>query len=327
MTSQKKKFRFSKLLLILLVGFLTLLAISQRWNIYDFARAQSYQPSQQELELGTQLNLTPRGSTILKASKPRLASKEELNLNCPTTKYEHANVLGCYSNRDIYVLDVQSADLAGVKEVTLAHELLHAVFERLSHKDQTRIAELLSQFQNSITDKNVLETIQKYQEALGDDKLSLSNEVFAVVGTEVPKLSSELEDFYGIYFSDRAKIVQFYQNYSAVFNKLQQQIESYDTELTKLNAAKDSLEADLQILDGEINSESTNLTSLKASGRLDEYNSRIDSYNNRIDRYNKMVEELKATINQYNQLVHKRNSIATSAQNLQNQLDSNYQER
>ncbi len=46
-------------------------------------------------------------------------------------------ILGCYnpSSRDIYIYNVTNSELDGVKEVTAAHEMLHAAWERLSESE------------------------------------------------------------------------------------------------------------------------------------------------------------------------------------------------
>jgi hypothetical protein len=55
------------------------------------------------------------------------------------------SILGCYYDRKIYIFDVDSDELNGVHQSTLAHELLHAIWER--HPDDEIAKELGAVYQ------------------------------------------------------------------------------------------------------------------------------------------------------------------------------------
>ena len=49
-------------------------------------------------------------------------------------------MLGCYIlNKGIYVYDITDDRLAGVRQVTTAHEMLHAAYDRLSVKERAQV--------------------------------------------------------------------------------------------------------------------------------------------------------------------------------------------
>ena len=78
------------------------------------------------------LKLTDRANLILRAAHPALQEKEDFNRNCNSHSQE-IYVLGCYrEDQDrLYIYNVNSSELPGVREVTTAHEMLHAAYHRL----------------------------------------------------------------------------------------------------------------------------------------------------------------------------------------------------
>ena len=71
-------------------------------------------------------------------------------------------MLGCYhSNQDgIFLYNVQDARLAGVQQVTAAHEMLHAAYDRLSTKDKNYVDGLLMDYlQERPQDQRIIDTM------------------------------------------------------------------------------------------------------------------------------------------------------------------------
>ena len=138
----KKYLKWLGLVLVLAVAATVLL--NQQW-ITDFVRGMGYQPSGQVGRIMDSLDLTGRGEFLFKASRPELSSQDEFNAICRTTMDEEMAVLGCYTNDNIYVYNIESAELDGIRELTTAHELLHAVWARMNEGDRSALGSALSQ--------------------------------------------------------------------------------------------------------------------------------------------------------------------------------------
>ena len=97
------------------------------YPIFDTVASIGYQPSAEMSTVIDNIELTDNGMRILRASRPELQDATAFSQNCPNVSTE-TSTLGCYYARHIYVFDVDNAELNGIKEAVLAHELLHAVW-------------------------------------------------------------------------------------------------------------------------------------------------------------------------------------------------------
>ena len=103
---------------------------------YDFQISDTLKPYVQKL------NLTEKASKTLLATHPALQEKQAFNQSCHSHNHE-VYVLGCYvhDNDRIYLYHVESNDLPGVIEVTTAHEMLHAAYQRVPFWEKDRLNE------------------------------------------------------------------------------------------------------------------------------------------------------------------------------------------
>ena len=86
-------------------------------------------PSPAEIsELADATGMSETGRRIFFASTPELDDADDFNTHCPV---DEQIVLGCYTAREIYLYRVTDERLQGTNEVTAAHEMLHAAYERL----------------------------------------------------------------------------------------------------------------------------------------------------------------------------------------------------
>ena len=109
------------------------------WNIIvDRIRGSSFEPTAEMAKLKDDLNLTSRASIILAATHPTIKDREEFNRAC-TSSNSTVAILGCYDGQYIYIYNIDNAELAGIKQSTLAHELLHAAWDRMSTPDRTKL--------------------------------------------------------------------------------------------------------------------------------------------------------------------------------------------
>ena len=92
----------------------TVVVVLNRGWIYDFYRGMSYQPTAEMSEIKERLNLTSRGAFVFDATWPELKSQDEFNLHCRTSDMGAA-ILGCYTEGNIYVYNIEDEELNGIQ--------------------------------------------------------------------------------------------------------------------------------------------------------------------------------------------------------------------
>lgn len=203
----------------------------QSWTVRDLFAGMWFRPSEQMAALTEDLELTSTGKRILKATQPALEAKESFNEHCDSHKVE-LSLLGCYTEGKIYVYEITEEKLAASNKVTLAHELLHAAWERMGAGEQQEIRELLEEVRRGNEEWFQTE-LTAYAEG------EQMEEVWTRAGTKLRELPEALEEKYARYFQNRLGIVEFYEEYQAPFWELQERNE----ELRKLIfAMKDEIE-------------------------------------------------------------------------------------
>jgi hypothetical protein len=303
-----------------LVLLLAIFAIVFRQDISDYLRLRSYTPSPEIAALADNTTMLPGARRVFYVNHPEVTDKSSFNHHCRGQDSEHTIVLGCYvQTQGIYLLDVDDERLSGIKEVTAAHELLHAAYDRLSNKERTEINSLLELYYSTLQDERIKQTIEVYRQ---QDQSIVTNELHSIIGTEVRNLTPELEEYYGKYFSDRSKIVSYSEQYEQAFIERRNQIREYDQQLTDLKTQIDNLEAQLAHTDQELKTQRDHMTQLRSSGQTDAYNAQVPSYNSKVNQYNKDIDELSALIVRHNEIVQKRNSIAAEEAELVEAIDS-----
>ncbi len=277
----------------------------------------------ESLTLLPKLDLTDKGRFLFKASRPEVLNAFRFNTACSSVTREQSIVLGCYTRQRFYVYNVTDERLAGVKEVTAAHELLHAVYERLSSKEKNALNQQLRTAAASIQDERFNATIEQYKRT---EPGQVENELHSILGTEIAVLPEPLESHYRIYFNDRAKIVTYAKQYAETFQAVEQKIKAYDTQLQSLVTQKDQLELQLSEQQRSIEREKAKLDQLKSGNQVDEYNQTVPLYNQLVRNFNADVGTLKQIVEDYNEIVAKRNALAATQNELVKELDSTYQQ-
>ncbi len=286
----------------------------------DWAQLRNYMPPAVVASLASQDTMTAQARHIFYVNHPQLETDaNQFRSDC--SESEKTIVLGCYhSNQDgIFVYNVQDPRLAGVQQVTAAHEMLHAAYDRLSSKDKNYVDGLLQSYYNSQHDQRIIDTINAYRQSEPNDVV---NEMHSVFGTEIANLPAPLEQYYTRYFSDRAAVVAFANNYEVEFTSRSDQIKADDAQLAQMKAQIDQQEQSLSQQLSSINSERAQLDSQRAGGQIDQYNAGVAAFNADVGRYNAGVASLKSDIATYNALVIERNSIANELTSLDKAIDT-----
>ncbi len=292
--------------------------IWQRQNIFDWYRLRSFVPSERIEQLATNTTMNKLGQKLFYVHYPQLDDKVAFNDHC--RGLEQSIVLGCYITRNgIYIYDVQDARLKGIHEVTAAHEMLHAAYDRLSSSEKIKVDSMTEDAFLRLGDQRIKDTVENYRK---NDPSVVPNELHSILGTEVQDLPTELETYYKRYFDDRIKIVGFSQQYEQAFTDLKAKVAQYDDRLEDLKQRINANEAELELQGQALRQERSRLDAMLASNQTSAYNAAVPSYNNHVRQYNNLLNATKNLINEYNHLVEERNKVALEEQELIDAIDS-----
>ncbi len=305
--------------LVLLVATGIVLSVEHD-RIMDWIALKGYKPSATIQQLGVDDTMTPYGTRLFYVNRPAIEDQVSFNKHCTNTS-DQVIVLGCFTGnrRGIYLYTVTDSRLAGIEQVTAAHEMLHQAYDRLSKSEQTRINGLLQQYYDAHATDDIKAQFASYQKTEPDQLL---NELHSVLGTEVANLPSALETYYQQYFTNRQKVARYYQQYEAEFTQRQQQISDYDDQLTILKAQIDVEKNDLTDRQNAITQQRSQLNAYLSSNQINTYNAAVSGFNSQIDAYRRELDSANALIKRYNELLQQRNAIAVQEQQLQQAIDS-----
>lgn len=291
-------------------------AASHTQEIVDWWRLRDYVAPADISALADASGLNEKGRKLFYVHEPALLDKTEFQGSC--TVSEATIVLGCYiSRQNIYLYNVSDERLAGVEEVTAAHEMLHAAYDRLELAERERVDKLLQEAYERVDSERLRNNIAAYRER---DPSIVNNELHSILGTEVRNLPRDLEDYYRRYFDDRAKVVSLAEAYSAEFVRREEQIASYDQQLSVLNGEISRRQADLNTQVAALEQERILVEQLR--GNPQAFNQAVDAYNAKVTMYNNGVAEVKRLVEQYNNIVEERNQIAVEERDLVNAIDT-----
>ncbi len=287
----------------------------------DWWQLRGYTPPASVVSLASADSMSASAKHIFYVNHPDLESDPSaFQKDCRVA--EQTIVLGCYhGNQDgIFIYNVTDSRLVGVQQVTAAHEMLHAAYDRLSKSDKNHIDNLLEQYyQNDLHDQRLIDTINLYKQTEPNDVV---NEMHSIFGTEVTNLPSGLETYYTRYFTNRQTVTSLANNYETEFTSREALLKADAAKLDTLKVQIDSDEAALHAQGAQIDSDRARLNSLRNGGRINEYNAGISSFNAEVDSYNSLAQKTRGEISTYNQLIEEYNSIAHDLASLEKALDS-----
>lgn len=291
-----------------------------RQSILDWWTLRSYTAPVNIKQLADEDTMVGWGRDLFYVSEPQVEDSSTFNMNCSHTG-EKTIVLGCYTAQRIYVYNVIDPRLNGVKQVTAAHEMLHAAYQRLDDGIKNQVDAWITAELPKVTDQRLKALIALYNK---NEPGELLNEMHSILGTEYGNLSPELENYYKQYFSDRSKIVGYANAYQSVFTASQSRIDQLETQLNRLKQQIDANTDEINQQRASLNSQNAQLNAMRQSDP-ETYNRQVPSYNTQVQAYNNLVVETRNLIDQYNQLVTEHNNEATAQNSLYQSLDSHYQ--
>lgn len=208
--------------------------VMNRQYVMDQVSVWSYTPSESIKRIDQRVDFTAKGQFYFYATQPEVDGSDKFNQDCPRQEVGNP-ILGCYASGRIFVYDITDSQLDGMEEVTAAHEMLHAVWERMSPSEQSRIGDLLkAEYRSQINNSDLIERMGYYQRT---EPGQFENELNSILGTELTTLSPELEAYYGQYFKDRQNVVSLHAKYDTVFRSLRDRSDALYIDLTALGVS------------------------------------------------------------------------------------------
>ena len=285
------------------------LAVSQRTALYDWSRLRNYEAPAAIQQLATDTTMNESARQLFYVQHPQLNDRSNFRNNCDEFG-EQTIVLGCYvPQTGIFIFDVDDPRLQGVEQVTAAHEVLHAAYERLSASERVRVDKLTQDTYATITDARIKETVEGYRKR---DPTVVANEMHSILGTEVKSLPKELEDYYAKYFTNRAQIAIYAEKYEGALTERRQKAETIQLELEGLKTEIEQLQNTLSAQQKDLDHDRP---TVKTQAEANAFNVRVASYN-------ASIRELNSMINHFNALVDEYKTISVEAQELYKALDS-----
>lgn len=291
--------------------------VSKATAIEDWFRLRNYSPPAAIAKFSNEVAMTPYATHVFYVTHPKIETNLQL-FSQECTVREQSIVLGCYrgglsADSNLFIRLINDDRLNGVEEVTAAHEMLHASYDRLNSKDKSKVDAMLVDFYNNdLKDQRVLDTINAYKKSEPNDVV---NEMHSVFGTEIANLPAPLETYYKKYFTDRSKVTAFAANYEGEFTNRTAKIQTDDLILANQKAR-------IQDEESSLGQQLSNLQSERINVENSNSQSAVNNYNAQVNAYNAGVRRLQVDIAAYNQLVAERNSIAEELQSLQSSLDT-----
>jgi hypothetical protein len=315
--AQKLKLSLRSLLSLAILAGLIYASLNYQ-DLLDEWRLRGYSPPPEIVKLADDTTMNDDTRRLFYINHPDLEGKKAFRQDCGG--HEHTIVLGCYvSSKGIFILRVTDKRLEGIHEVTAAHEVLHAAYDRLSRQEKAETDAMTQAMLAKITDQRILETVEQYKNS---DSKSVPNELHSILGTEVQSLSPKLEQYYSQYFRDRQKIVSYSEQY-------QDEFESREARAKQLLEQIDSLEQQIRGLDQELettravlNEQFQELESDRGGGEAQEFNQRVREYNASVRYFNARLNERNNLAGDYNRLREEYNSLVVEEKELIQAIDS-----
>ena len=313
--------KFKLVLLTVIVG-LVLFVWPNTQLLTDMILAHNVRLNGELGAMAGRLELTSRADLILRASEPQLQTKQQFNQNCQR-KEATAFILGCYNGRSIFVYQVNNQELAGISEVTLAHELLHAVYRRMTPQQRTHINQLLVTDYNRVKTSELEQRMKLYQRTQPGE---FENELHSILGTEFAGLSEELEQHYRQIFKNRQAIVAMNQASQRPFWQKQQVLERLKAEIASDEMTLKQRQADYEQAVRAFNTEVAkfNQRASTAGGfqTQAEFQARRAELASRQAQLRQRQSQLTTAITQLNQKIDRYNQTNLAMHELNRSLDS-----
>lgn len=306
---------------VLLLG-LSLFIVLNRQLILDYIDFATYKPDSDMSAIAQRASLNNTGKFIFYATRPAIEDSHQFNKNCARLEQGTA-ILGCYESDRIYIYNVKDSRLDGIREVTAAHEMLHAVYQRMSDEERKKVNALVeAEYEKLSADPRFADRMAFYARTEPGER---DNELHSIIGTEVSGIDPELEIHYAKYFVNRASVLDLFNGYNSVFIEIDTKAKSLSSQLDLLSAKIDSSMSDYNNKVRKLNKDIEDFNRRATAGAF----STQASFNNerqalvvRADAVTAQRASIDADLERYDELRRQYNEIVTASNNLYKSIDS-----
>jgi hypothetical protein len=235
---------------------------------------ESAPPEAEVVAVADKSFLTEEGRRLLYASRPLIADRTEIAEQCQGVGSGEGSTLGCYHPlAGIVVYQPADERIADAAVTTLAHELLHAAYDRLGDGERFDVDEMLEAEIARVPAEDPVH--QQIEWSVGEHESSRETELFAYLGSQVlPEggFAPELEAVYARWIADRAALVGVNVRVQSLMQGVLAEVEGASAQLAADEAANAAEHEQLQ----------ADRTAHESARAL---------YNADADRYNALPEE------------------------------------
>lgn len=314
--------RILGLLTAVVLSAAALLILLNRQFIVDQITVWQFNPTTAVTQLAERATISDKGLFYFYASQPTIEGSQRFNSLCGRKEPASA-ILGCYSATRIYIYDITDPRLDGIREVTAAHEMLHAVFERLSDTEKQHLGDLLEAEYMKLNDKDLKERMEYYARAEPADRI---NELHSIIGTEVSDISPELEVHYKNYFSDRQKTVSLYVAYQKAFTSIKTKADDLVARLgtlgNNIEAASVTYNENVKQLNSDIQAFNQRASQPGGYSSQAEFNAAKANLLNKVQTLDADREKINADIQTYQVMQAELKALAVQSETLNRSIDS-----
>ncbi len=310
-------------IVLVIIGVIAYLGISfgSLAAIGDAITGASYKPSEEMAGVIERDNFTKTGNRILRATKPELESAGSFNQHCYSGAERESSVLGCYSGDRIFIYDIDNAELDGIKETVLAHELLHAVWNRMSSKERSLLeADLESVYRAHVSELG--EHMDLYSQS------DYYDELHSIIGSQLGSkdMTTRLREHYAKYFESQDTIANFYNSYNTKFVELEERAETLvaqiDSNKTKIDQLTNSYNVEYDSLVAAVNDFNARASQVNGFSSRAQFDAERAELVARQERLDASYQELSSLIDETNALVEEYNNNAIQIGDLYDSVNS-----
>lgn len=195
-------------------------------------------PDSDIVDLAHRTLLTDQARELLYRTSPQLLG-DEVAEACARPSDEPGDEIvaqGCYAGwigaGRIFIYRPSDDRLSGSMVTIAAHELLHAIYDRMDAEQQARVDALVAVETARLAPDDP--TLAQIDWSVGDAEENRGTEQFAYLGSQVVLdggFAPELEEIYARWFTDRVALVQTYRASIAVVTDLATQLQAAEDQL------------------------------------------------------------------------------------------------
>jgi hypothetical protein len=276
------------------------------------------QPSPPEIvAIADATGMSEDGRLIFLASTPRIEGSKQFNEDC---RVESEGTLGCFDGNRIFIFEVTDPRLQGTIEVTGAHEMLHAAYQRLPDHDRARVDAMVRQAVAALPPSDPVFAIMERYPA--DQQ---ADEWHSRLGTEFADLPAALEAHYARYFTDRLLVLSLEEKSTALLDELEQQLDDLTAKIDALDAGiaarSDAYDAALAAYNADVDAFNAKADA-GGFGSQGEFDAARDALVARQQALERERAELNRMIDDYNGLVDELTALDADYADLYQSLDS-----